>query len=128
MPSEGLAAAVTAPTHKIAALRTYVYPSPTKTPPLTLLSLNALVSAAGRGPIRSLKDGGGFISPSMPGRSPSMRQTSSMSRWLSRHALSLGRPHSLGVDCSGLVQLASEAAGLPCPRDADMQAKSSAAG
>jgi cell wall-associated NlpC family hydrolase len=29
---------------------------------------------------------------------------------------------SLGVDCSGLVQLASEAAGLPCPRDADMQA------
>ena len=37
MPSEGLAAAVTAPTHKIAALRTYVYPSPDfKTPPLTL--------------------------------------------------------------------------------------------
>ena len=30
---------------------------------------------------------------------------------------------SLGVDCSGLVQLAREAAGLPCPRDADMQAK-----
>ena len=30
---------------------------------------------------------------------------------------------SLGVDCSGLVQLASEAAGLPCPRDADMQAE-----
>ncbi len=30
---------------------------------------------------------------------------------------------SLGVDCSGLVQLASEAAGLSCPRDADMQAK-----
>ena len=29
---------------------------------------------------------------------------------------------SLGVDCSGLVQLASEAAGLSCPRDADMQA------
>jgi cell wall-associated NlpC family hydrolase len=27
------------------------------------------------------------------------------------------------VDCSGLVQLASEAAGLPCPRDADMQAQ-----
>jgi len=29
---------------------------------------------------------------------------------------------SLGIDCSGLVQLASEAAGLDCPRDADMQA------
>ena len=62
MPSEGLAAAVTAPTHKIAALRTYVYPSPDfKTPPLTLLSLNALVSAAGEeGRFLALK-GGGFI-------------------------------------------------------------------
>jgi cell wall-associated NlpC family hydrolase len=30
---------------------------------------------------------------------------------------------TLGVDCSGLVQLASEAAGLACPRDADMQGR-----
>ena len=29
---------------------------------------------------------------------------------------------SIGLDCSGLVQLAVEAAGLSAPRDADMQA------
>ena len=29
---------------------------------------------------------------------------------------------SIGLDCSGLVQLAAEAAGLSAPRDADMQA------
>ena len=39
----------------------------------------------------------------------------------------LGAPYfwggrtSVGLDCSGLVQLACEAAGIPCPRDADMQ-------
>ena len=125
MPSEGLAVAVTAPTHKIAALRTYVYPSPDfKTPPLALLSLNALVSAAGEeGRFLALK-GGGFV-------------IAEHARTLAEHARDFvdvalgfrGTPYlwggrtSLGVDCSGLVQLASEAAGLPCPRDADMQAK-----
>ena len=29
---------------------------------------------------------------------------------------------SVGLDCSGLVQLAVEAAGVAAPRDADMQA------
>ena len=125
MPSEGLAATVTAPTHKVAALRTYVYPSPDfKTPPLTLLSLNALMSVAGEeGRFLALK-GGGFI-------------IAEHARTLTKHARDFvdvalafrGTPYlwggrtSLGVDCSGLVQLASEAAGLPCPRDADMQAK-----
>jgi cell wall-associated NlpC family hydrolase len=32
-----------------------------------------------------------------------------------------GGKTSLGVDCSGLVQVALTAAGIPCPRDSDMQ-------
>ncbi len=39
----------------------------------------------------------------------------------------LGTPYlwggktSLGIDCSGLVQVALQAAGRPCPRDSDLQ-------
>ena len=48
MPSEGLARKIVAPTHRVAVLRTYVYPEPNgTTPPLSLLSLNALVTLAG---------------------------------------------------------------------------------
>jgi cell wall-associated NlpC family hydrolase len=32
-----------------------------------------------------------------------------------------GGKSSLGIDCSGLVQVSMNAAGLPCPRDSDMQ-------
>jgi cell wall-associated NlpC family hydrolase len=32
-----------------------------------------------------------------------------------------GGKTSLGLDCSGLVQVSLQAAGMPCPRDSDMQ-------
>jgi cell wall-associated NlpC family hydrolase len=32
-----------------------------------------------------------------------------------------GGKSSLGIDCSGLLQLALAACGIPCPRDSDMQ-------
>ena len=111
-------------THRIAALRSYVYPEPDgKLPPLALLSLNALITAKGfEGRFLTL-EGGGYV--------------------VARHALSagevvddpvavaeafVGTPYlwggrtSIGLDCSGLVQLAVEAAGHKAPRDADMQA------
>lgn len=125
MPSEGLGSAIATPTHRVAVLRTYVYPSPDiKTPPLALLSLNSLLPVAGEeGRFLALKSGGFVIAEH--------------TRTLDEHAGDFvdvalafrGTPYlwggrtSLGVDCSGLVQLASEAAGLACPRDADMQAK-----
>jgi cell wall-associated NlpC family hydrolase len=125
MPSEGLGTAIATSTHRVVALRTYVYPSPDiKTPPLALLSLNSLLPVAGEeGRFLALKSGGFVIAEH--------------ARTLDEHAGDFvdvalafrGTPYlwggrtSLGVDCSGLVQLASEAAGLACPRDADMQAK-----
>ena len=39
------------------------------------------------------------------------------------HALSLGRQQPWGIDCSGLVQAALLACGIPCPGDSDQQEK-----
>jgi len=114
LPSEGLTSAVTTPTHRVAALRTYVYASPDiKTPPLALLSLNALLSGAGEeGRFLALQSGGFVIAEHV-------RKLDEPSRDFVDVALGFrGTPYlwggrtSLGVDCSGLVQLASEAAGL----------------
>jgi cell wall-associated NlpC family hydrolase len=125
MPSEGLSSAVTAPTHRVAILRTYIYPSPDiKTPPLALLSLNALLSVAGEeGRFLALKSGGFVIA------THACKIAQHAADFVDVALAFRGTPYlwggrtSLGVDCSGLVQLAHEAAGLPCPRDADMQEK-----
>jgi len=124
MPSEGLGAAVRTPTHKVAALRTYVYPEPDfKRPPLALLSMNAQLSAATvEGRFLAL-EGGGFV---VAAHARKVDEIAADPVAVALHFV--GTPYlwggrtSLGLDCSGLVQLANEAAGLPCPRDADMQA------
>ena len=45
MPSEGLITPTHSPTHRVSALRTYIFPEPdSKVPPLAILSLNARVA------------------------------------------------------------------------------------
>jgi cell wall-associated NlpC family hydrolase len=124
MPSEGLSTDVRTPTHKVAALRTYVYPEPDfKRPPLALLSMNALLSAAAaEGKFLALESGGFVVA------AHTRRVDETAADPVSVGLSFVGTPYlwggrtSLGLDCSGLVQLANEAAGVPCPRDADMQA------
>ena len=89
--------------------------------------MRCMAAAAEEGKFLAL-DGGGFVFAAHA------RKLEEHARDLVDVALAfLGTPYlwggrtSLGLDCSGLVQLASEAAGLACPRDADMQARSSAA-
>jgi cell wall-associated NlpC family hydrolase len=124
MPNEGLTSAVTTPTHRVAALRTYVYASPDiKTPPLSLLSLNALLSGAGvEGRFLALASGGFVIAEHARKIDEPARDFVDVALGFCGTPYLWGGRTSLGVDCSGLVQLASEAAGLSCPRDADMQA------
>jgi cell wall-associated NlpC family hydrolase len=124
MPSEGLSAAVRVPTHKVAALRTYVYPEPDfKRPPSALLSMNAQLSAAAaEGKFLALESGGFVVAAHTRKVDETAPDPVDVAlRFVGTPYLWGGRT-SLGLDCSGLVQLANEAAGLTCPRDADMQA------
>jgi cell wall-associated NlpC family hydrolase len=124
MPSDGLRRKIVEPTHRIAALRSYVYPEPDgKTPPLSLLSLNALVKVTEtEGRFLALA-GGGYI---FAGHTVPIGETAP--DFVAVAESFLGAPYlwggrtSVGLDCSGLVQLSLEAAGYAAPRDADMQA------
>ena len=124
LPSEGLTSAVTTPTHRVAALRTFVYANPDiKTPPLSLLSLNALLSGGEvEGRFLALQSGGFVIAEHLRKLDEPARDFVDVALGFRGTPYLWGGRTSLGVDCSGLVQLASEAAGLSCPRDADMQA------
>lgn len=125
MPSEGLTRNIVPPTHRIAVLRSYVYPEPDgKIPPSALLSLNARVTALRtEGKFLPLA-GGGFL---FAGHAAPIGKTER--DFVAVAETFLGTPYlwggrtSIGLDCSGLVQLALEAAGQPAPRDADMQAE-----
>ncbi len=125
VPGDGLTRTLVAPTHRISALRTYVYPEPDgKTPPLALLSLNAGIAAPReQGKFLAL-EGGGFVVASHAARVGTAKPD-----FVAVAEAFVGTPYlwggrtSIGIDCSGLVQLALEAAGQASPRDADMQAQ-----
>lgn len=123
MPSDGLTRRLAHPTHRITALRTYIYPEPDgKVPPLALLSLNALIAVARVGEKFLELAGGGYV------YAGHVAPVNAFARdFVAVAEAFLGTPYlwggrtSIGVDCSGLVQLALEASGYSSPRDADMQ-------
>ncbi len=121
--ADALSAKVRRTTHRVAVLGTFLYPAPDiKAPPCLPLSMNAEVAVAEVGSAFARLDDGSFL----PARHIAE---------LDRHAgdfvtvaeAFIGVPYlwggktRLGVDCSGLLQLALHAAGIPCPRDSDMQ-------
>jgi cell wall-associated NlpC family hydrolase len=124
MPNEGLIADVTAPTHRVSVLRTYVFPEPdSKVPPQAMLSLNARVTVAEAAGRYLRLDNGGFVYArhAVPEREVVGDYVAVAEAFLGTPYLWGGRT-SVGLDCSGLVQLAAAAAGHAVPRDADMQA------
>ena len=124
VPSEGLSPELTPATHRVAALRTYVYLEPdAKAPTVALLSLNARLAATrAEGKFLAFQGGGyvfaGHLAPLGEAETDFV---SVAERFIGTPYLWGGRT-SIGLDCSGLVQLALEAAGQHAPRDADMQA------
>lgn len=123
LPRAALAPAGAAPTHRVAALFTHVYPAPSlKSRPLGWLTYGAQVNVMG---IEA-----GFAALATGGHIPVQHLVPKAHRaadWVAEAERFLGVPYlwggraPTGLDCSGLVQLALAATTRPCPRDSDMQ-------
>lgn len=118
-----LSDAVTEPTHRVRALTTLNFPErDIKSAPHARVSFNAklTVEATDRRFVKIQHGGWVFAAHLAP-------LTETEPDWVAAAERFVGAPYLwggksvLGVDCSGLIQIALESAGLSAPRDSDLQ-------
>jgi cell wall-associated NlpC family hydrolase len=117
------------PTHRISALRTFVYPGPDmKLPPAAALSIGSRIALAGevetRGTVFRMLAGGerAIVAAHVePIDAAQARDFVAVAETFLHVPYLWGGRTSLGIDCSALVQLSLMVAGVSAPRDTDMQ-------
>ena len=130
VPDDALRHDALVPTHRVSALRTFVYPGPSmKLPPLAALSLGAGVTVTGEsGEFATLSEFGRYATGYVfAGHVATLSTPAADFVGVAEQFLNVpylwGGKTSLGLDCSGLTQLALAAAGIASPRDSDMLEK-----
>ena len=123
LPSNALAPMGAAPTHKVAALRTFAFPGPSiKLPPIEALPLGATLAVARIADRMAVTPSGAYLPAAhlRPIGEYEQDFVAVAERFLGVPYLWGGKT-ALGLDCSGLLQVSLAACGVACPRDSDMQ-------
>ncbi len=123
VPSDTLSSQIARATHRVKSIGTFVYPSATvKTPPMAHLSINTQVSVEEEGDeFCKLETGGFVVSRHVAPLDRFAKDFVEVAERLIGTPYLWGGRTRVGIDCSGLVQVALEAAGFRPPRDTDMQ-------
>ena len=118
-----LADALSEPTHRVSVPQTYFYTGPSiKAQPVVTLTMNALVAVAVMDEkFARLADGRFIFAKHLKPVDVSEADFVAVAQQFLHVPYLWGGKSALGLDCSGLCQLALEATGTPCPRDSDMQ-------
>jgi hypothetical protein len=123
LPDRALAKPGPAPTHKIIVLRTFAFPGPSiKLQPIETLVMGTTITVVREdGAFAVTRDGWYLPRPHVGIFDRNADDFVSIAERFAGTPYLWGGKSSLGVDCSGLVQVSLNAAGIGCPRDSDMQ-------
>jgi cell wall-associated NlpC family hydrolase len=123
LPARALAPPGPAPTHVVAVARTLVFPGPSiKLAPSEALSLGCrLAIARTEDPFAITASGGHVPARHLAPIDALAPDPVSIAKQFLHVPYLWGGKTSLGLDCSGLVQVAFTACGISCPRDSHMQ-------
>jgi cell wall-associated NlpC family hydrolase len=123
LPDRALVKPGPAPTHKIIALRTFAFPGPSiKLQPIETLVMGTTITVAREdGAFAVTRDGWYLPRPHVGTLDRNADDFVSIAERFAGTPYLWGGKSSFGIDCSGLVQISLNAAGIGCPRDSDMQ-------